>query len=695
MRRYFLVLLFIFTSFISVFAQKNKYGMNLKDDNGSYQLIDKKLYINLLKDDFLSLGNNIYNPYQYIPKKINSEDYRRCTTHKYIFKKYPNKNYVLNMEVDLPNVKLKGNELYPFIIWVHGGGWISGNVNVFKDQSQYLASRGIAGVRITYSLQKQGGHFEQGMQELEEALQYVKNHAKEWGLDSTRFGLAGASAGAPLSALMAMKNGDSGCSLYIGGNGIYDFENNRQGKFCGGQKIKSKYLENIKDFKSISAINYISKKKSQIPAVILFHGTGDITISCKQSVEFYNKVKKNGGVAELHLYKNYAHAFLNKNNSDAYEDVTIKMYEFAKRIFNVKCDYENLKFGKLPKSAVNSFLNHSKTKQVLVEPDYYVWGLSVVKWKGKYHAYYSRWKKKYQFKGWMTNCEIAHAVSAKPEGPFKFVNVVLDNKKMTGWDINNSHNPYAIVAEGKVCLYYISNNIKEIFASQGNKKNYPDSIWFEKNRTLVRNSQCIGVAFSDNPSGPFIRSEKPVVQPDNKRFKRIAVNPAVLYRNNQYTMIMKGDDLRYENWYRIQLVGHSNNPDGPFKFEQKPVYADAQTEDACIWYDEVQNKYYMVCHVVGKRELALFNSKNGVDWQPDKRKIFMKKEFTLSDGTIWRPKRVERPFVLTNEKGQPIMLYVAVADKNVSGNIAIPINTEIYSPGKTPEVDSVNVISYK
>ena len=74
-----------------------------------------------------------------------------------------------------------------------------------------------------------------------------------------------------------------------------------------------------------------------------------------------------------------------------------------------------------------------------------------------------------------------------------------------------------------------------------------------------------------------------------------------------------------------------------------------------------------------KPNLALFNSENGTDWQLDERSVFMKKEFTLSDGTKWKPERVERPFVLTNDKGQPIMLYVAVADKNVNGNIAIPI----------------------
>ncbi|WP_245891580.1 glycoside hydrolase family protein [Flavobacterium faecale] len=334
-------------------------------------------------------------------------------------------------------------------------------------------------------------------------------------------------------------------------------------------------------------------------------------------------------------------------------------------------DYKNLSFIPLSPETVASFQNNIKSKQVLVEPDNFVWGLSVVKWEGKYHAYYSRWKKTYEHKGWMTHCEIAHAVSDNPAGPFEFVNVVLDAAKTSGWDVNNSHNPYAVVADGKICLYYIANDIKALLEKE--KSSDPTDNWFDENRSEIRDSQRIGVAVANSPAGPFVRSENVVVAPDDVKFKKIAVNPAVIYKDKKYVMIMKGDDLKHEEPFRIQLVGTSMKPNGPFEFKKKPVYAEAQTEDASMWFDQVINKYYMVCHVMGKSELALFNSKDGFDWQQDERNIFMKKEFILSDGTLWKPKRVERPFVLTNEKGQPIMIYVAVYDNNVNGNIAIPI----------------------
>lgn len=331
-----LLIIFLLGFSYSLCAQKNRYGMKLKEENNAHHLVDEQRICEILANGCSDLPNDLHTPKGvYTPNLIKAEEYGNCSTSEYIFKAYPSKNYVLNMAVDIPNVKSNGNSLYPFIIWVHGGAWANGSVNAFKNQSQYFASKGIAGIRITYSLKKQGGHFELGMQELNEAIQFVKAHAAEWGLDSAQFGFAGGSAGTPLSALAAMRYSDQGCRLYIGCNGIYDFENNRQGKFCGGNPIKNKYLENIEDFKSISAINNIPNKKEQIPAVVLFHGTGDTTISHKQSAVLHEAIVAKKGKSALHLYKYYAHAFFNQNGSDAYEDVTIKMYDFANRVFKI------------------------------------------------------------------------------------------------------------------------------------------------------------------------------------------------------------------------------------------------------------------------------------------------------------------------------------------------------------------------
>ncbi len=325
----------------------------------------------------------------------------------------------------------------------------------------------------------------------------------------------------------------------------------------------------------------------------------------------------------------------------------------------------------IPESSKSQFLKRQAAPHVFVDPGYRIWGMAVIKWSdGKYHGYYARWPEKLGHNAWMTHCEIAHAVADKPEGPFTHVNTVLSSKHLEGWDVNNAHNPAICIADGKICLYYISNDLKKIY-DKDPAKFYPDNQWFVKNRKALRNSQRIGVAIASSPEGPFERHPSPVVEPHG-RFKNIAVNPAVTYQNGTFTMIMKGDDIRKDGWFRIQLVGHSSSPTGPFTFQPTPVYDRAQTEDAGIWYDQKDKTYYMACHVMGKRDLALFHSTDGNAWSMTAIPLFMKKQFRLGDGTIWNPARVERPFILTDDQGSPIMLYLAVADKNANGNIAVP-----------------------
>ncbi|EDM29450.1 hypothetical protein LNTAR_16908 [Lentisphaera araneosa HTCC2155] len=340
-------------------------------------------------------------------------------------------------------------------------------------------------------------------------------------------------------------------------------------------------------------------------------------------------------------------------------------------------DSLEIKYFKLDANVQSDFYAQKTNPHVLVDPDYFIWGMAVIKWNdGKYHSYYSRWPKKRGFSAWMTHCEIAHAVADNPEGPFKYVNTVIEGKNLNGWDINNAHNPSICVVDGKIALYYISNDLRNIYKTT-EKNVYPTDKWLKNNRSKVRNSQRIGVALSDSPSGPFIRSKEPVVTPHGN-FKNIAVNPAVTYLDGKYVMVMKGDDVNKDGWFRIQLVGHSSKAQGPFVFQKTPVYSEAQTEDAGLWYDKKLKRFYMACHVMEKPDLRLFSSKDSYSWQPARQVLFSKKEFSLSNHKTWQPSRFERPFILTNNMGSPIAVYIAVFDKkrNISGNITILVNNE-------------------
>lgn len=323
MKKRLVVLALIFISAFS-YAQKNRYGMVIKKTDDGCTIdrreeVEKKIDLSKLTDMCVR--------YKYVPDKIQEKDYANCTTKSFIYKEY--ENYKLEMQIDIPN---EGKGPFPFIIYVHGGGWAGGSVGSFGDQSKYSASRGIAGVRIAYTLKKKKGNFDQGMEELEAALQFVKQHATEWNFDMTRFGYAGGSAGTPLASLAAMKNS---AKLFIGANGIYDFTlKSHVGSFPGNSNSYLRDYKSESKLKEISAIYHIPSKNP--PAVIVFHGTADVTIPYQQAVYLCDAIKKNGGKAEQKIYPNYMHAFYSKTGSDKFEEITMEMYRFANEVFNKK-----------------------------------------------------------------------------------------------------------------------------------------------------------------------------------------------------------------------------------------------------------------------------------------------------------------------------------------------------------------------
>lgn len=298
----------------------NRYGMRLKKKMDGTYTIDKKY------DTFPEVAGlpELVQPYVYTPRDIRECDYNGCITKQFIYKTYD--GYQLALEVDIP----EGKGPFPFIIYVHGGGWYNGTLDVFRKHSTYLASHGIAGVRISYTLIPRGATYNQVSAEINEAFSFIKSHAAELSLDMSNFGFAGGSAGAHLSAIAAMQT--KGCKLFIGIFGSYDLLRRKPGNFPSEQTLQAYF--NTKDadtLKKASAFYCIPDRN--VPACLLVHGTCDTSIDYTQSIWFREALEKNGAFTELLLYKGYEHSFTRPGVSDAYESLVQKMLSFSKQIF--------------------------------------------------------------------------------------------------------------------------------------------------------------------------------------------------------------------------------------------------------------------------------------------------------------------------------------------------------------------------
>jgi acetyl esterase/lipase len=195
----------------------------------------------------------------------------------------------------------------------------------FRNQSQYLASQGIAGVRISYSLIPQGGTYQTAMEQIRQALDFLKEKNGELRLNLASFGFCGSSAGAVLSGIASMTV--PGCKVLIGQDGAYDMVNTSGHSFPSPSVKKRFYgTTDREELQQLSAIHNIPANP---PAVLLMHGSADTVIDRQESEKMADALKKRNVTVEYHLYAGYEHACT--AYADIYQDVVKTMLAFAKR----------------------------------------------------------------------------------------------------------------------------------------------------------------------------------------------------------------------------------------------------------------------------------------------------------------------------------------------------------------------------
>ncbi|WP_343330992.1 glycoside hydrolase [Polaribacter staleyi] len=103
----------------------------------------------------------------------------------------------------------------------------------------------------------------------------------------------------------------------------------------------------------------------------------------------------------------------------------------------------------------------------------------ILKWEGKYYLYYQGFMEASGKSG--DYCPVAMSYSNSPDGPWTAVKgAVIENGKEGEWDQYAIHDPYPLVHDGKVYIYY-----KSAF-------NRPGNVWVAG-----------GLAIADSPMGPF------------------------------------------------------------------------------------------------------------------------------------------------------------------------------------------------
>ena len=96
----------------------------------------------------------------------------------------------------------------PGIILIHGGGWQSGDRWMELPMALQLAGRGYVAATVEYRLSPEA-LYPAAVLDVKAAVRWMRAHAKECGVDTTRIAVYGGSSGGHLASLLGVTNGES------------------------------------------------------------------------------------------------------------------------------------------------------------------------------------------------------------------------------------------------------------------------------------------------------------------------------------------------------------------------------------------------------------------------------------------------------------------------------------------------------
>lgn len=235
-----------------------------------------------------------------------SQKHANITTKDAIYKVVNNDSLMLR--VYFPE-KFKKRKKYPTMVFFFGGGWNGGSIAQFEDQSIYFASRGMVTAVVDYRVKSRNKTTPfDAVKDAKSAMRYLKIHAKDFGIDTSKMVASGGSAGGHLAAATTLLSGlnEATDNLEISPkatalvlfNPVID---NGEGGY-GYERIGDRYME-------ISPMHNITEGA---PPTIFFLGDKDKHIPVATGEEYKSRMDAVGSRCDLFIYEGQEHGFFNK-----------------------------------------------------------------------------------------------------------------------------------------------------------------------------------------------------------------------------------------------------------------------------------------------------------------------------------------------------------------------------------------------
>ncbi len=218
----------------------------------------------------------------------------------------------------------------PLVVLVHGGGWSSGDKQGYRQVATRLTKAGYVAASVNYRLvPAEGGNtFPTQISDVRCAVRWLRAHATEHGIDASRVGALGGSAGAHLVAMLGVGDAASGlddgtCPAELAAQpvsvkavvGDYTPTDFRDPKVWadnknGGSGVVDMLGSAIEDAPAVAALaSPITHVSASSAPFFLAHGTADTTVPVEQSRTFRTALQGAGGKVTLIELPGVGHGF--------------------------------------------------------------------------------------------------------------------------------------------------------------------------------------------------------------------------------------------------------------------------------------------------------------------------------------------------------------------------------------------------
>ena len=222
----------------------------------------------------------------------------------------------------------------PAMIYIHGGGWRAGSKkNIPAWLRKFVVDGDISVVSVEYRFTNVAPHPAQ-VNDCLRAIQFVRQNATKWNIDTKRLGVTGGSAGGHLSAYVALhddaadaKSDDPvkqhssrvACAVSFAGPtdwtllSTIDHRHPAYRQLIGHEPGTPAADLSAKMIKDVSPISFASKDD---PPIMQVHGDKDVIVPVEHARNLHKQLGKIGVISELVVIPGGNHSEAGARNSE-------------------------------------------------------------------------------------------------------------------------------------------------------------------------------------------------------------------------------------------------------------------------------------------------------------------------------------------------------------------------------------------